>query len=48
MITIKIAIINNINNSDGNNHDSKNNDNNINKQNNEMVLSIFILTIAII
>ena len=32
MITIKIAIINNINNSDGNNHDSKNNDNNINKQ----------------
>ena len=46
MITIKIAIINNINNSDSNNHDSKNNDNNINKQNNEMVLSI--LTIAII
>lgn len=46
MITIKITIINNINNSDSNNHDSKNNDNNINKQNNEMVLSI--LTIAII
>ena len=48
MVTIKITIINNINNKDSNNHDNKNNDNNINKQNNEMVLSIFILTIAII